>query len=147
MIQSDVKKYLERIKTLETLIHNKKIELEQLESLATGVTVPTDREAVQTSNVSDKVGECAARIADLKTEINIILACYLSERTERIKVIEQIMPDNPVQYDLLFKKYVEYKPLKDIASELNLSYSYVLELHREALEKVSNILKNSKKPM
>lgn len=135
--------FLQDIKSYEIAIHNKRIELKQAEELATSITAPTDREAVQTSNISDKVGECAAKVADLIAEIEEAIIIYLDEKSKRIKVIDSVRLQSATQYDLLFKHYVEYKELTDIAPELKLSYPYVLELHREALIKVAKILKNS----
>lgn len=143
----EAKEYLKKIKELETVIHNKQIELQQLNTLATSITAPTDREAVQTSNISDKVGNCAALIADLKAEIIKDITTYLVEKSNRIKVIECVRLQNCLQYDLLFKHYVEYKELVNVAPELRLSYPYVLELHQEALKKVAKILKNQQNPM
>lgn len=141
------KKYLQEIKSYETAIHNKRIEMKQAEELATSITVPTDREAVQTSGVSDKVGNCAVRIADLIYEIEEAINKYLAEKSKRIKVIDTVLFQSVTQYDLLFKHYVEYKDLIDIAPELKLSYPYVLELHQEALKKVAKTLKNQQNPM
>lgn len=143
----EAKEYLRQIKELETVIFNKQAELQQLETLATSITAPTDREAVQTSGISDKVGECATLIADLKAEIKKDIFAYLIEKSQRIKVIESVRLQNFTQYDLLYRHYAEYKHLTVVASELRLSYPYVLELHREALKKVAKILKNQKKPM
>lgn len=143
----EAKEYLKKIKELETVIHNKITELQQFEILATSITAPTDREAVQTSGISDKVGEGAAMIADLKDEIKKDIVTYLIEKSKRIKVIEYVRLQDFTQYNLLFKHYAEYKHLTVVASELKLSYPYVLELHREALKKVAKILKNQKKPM
>lgn len=136
------KKYLEDIEVYETAIKNKQIEKKQLEDLSTSITAPTDREAVQTSGVSDKVGNCATRIADLIGEIETVINEYLVEKSKRIKVIDSILFQNVTQYDLLFKHYVEFKDLTDIAPEIKVSYPYALELHREALKKVAKILRN-----
>lgn len=136
------KKYLEEIEAYETAIKNKRIEKKQLEDLSTSITAPTDREAVQTSGVSDKVGNCAVRIADLIGEIETAINEYLTEKSKRIKVIDSVLFQNVTQYDLLFKRYVEFKDLTDIAPEIKVSYPYALELHREALKKVAKILRN-----
>ena len=136
------RKYLEEIEIYETAIHNKQIEKKQLEDLSTSITAPTDRDAVQTSGVSDKVGNCAVRIADLIDEIEEVINEYLTEKQKRIKVIDSILFQNVTQYNLLFKRYVEYKNLTDIAPEIKVSYPHALDLHREALKKVAKILRN-----
>ena len=63
------KEYLQQIKDTEEYIADKEEELYKLECLATSITAPTDREAVQTSNISDKVGKIAVKIALMRSEI------------------------------------------------------------------------------
>ena len=143
----EAKNYLKKIKELETVIHNKQKELKELEEYETSITVPTDREAVQTSGTSDKVLDFVLRLEKKREEVQEAIITFLDEKSERIKVIEGVRLQNFTQYDLLYRHYAEYKHLTVVASELKLSYPYVLELHREALKKVAKILKNQQKPM
>ena len=135
------KEYLQQIKELNDVITNKKVELYQLECLATSTTAPTDREAVQTSNISDKVGSCATKIVQLEEEIEQAISVYLAARSERLAVIEKVRLLNHNRYSVLFKCYVEYKQLTDVAKEMCLSYAYVLEIHHKALQNVAEIMK------
>lgn len=134
------KEYLQQIKELNDVITNKKVELYQLECLATSITAPPDREAVKTSNISDKVGSCATKIVQLEEEIEQAISAYLEARSERMAIIDRVRVMNHNRYIVLFKCYVEYKPLTDIAKEMHLSYDYVREVHIKALRDVAEIM-------
>lgn len=58
-----------------------------------------------------------------------------SSATEQYKIINQIQQLDKLQHvQILYKKYVEYKPLKRIARELSYSESHLKKLHRQALQ-------------
>jgi hypothetical protein len=143
----EAKEYLQQIKGFEKVIHNKQKELKQLEEYETSITVPTDREAVQTSGTSDKVLDFVLKLERKREEIQDAIITFLDEKSKRIKVIELVGLENTLYYDLLYKHYVEYKKLTVVASELPKSYPYTLDLHGKALEKVAIILKNQQNPM
>lgn len=132
------KEYLQQIEILDELIEAKQVELFQLRRLATSVTVPTDREAVQTSGTSDKVGEMVVKIVDLETKINEMIDDFIDQKSSCINIIDQLQ--SPLQHKILHKHYVQYKPLTVIASEIGYSYQYVLEIHQKALQETEKIL-------
>lgn len=138
------KEYLQQIRDLDDVVKNKLVELYQLRCLATSITAPTDREAVQTSGTTDKVGNMAVKIADFEKKIDKHIDEYLKQKEECIKVIEEVQKVNRARYRLLFMHYVQYIPLVTIAKELNFSYPYVLEIHKAALNDVEKVLKNRK---
>lgn len=134
------KEYLLQIKDLEKAIYNKQVEIYKLECLATSITAPTDREAVQTSGHTDKVGDLSAKIADLQQEIRLEVAEYLKQRQERIKTIEQVKRQNIMQYNILHKCYIGGRSLKAIAVEESYSYDRIKHLHKEALIAVEEFM-------
>lgn len=138
------KEYLKQIKTLKNEIRNKESELFLLECLATGTTAPTDREAVQSSRVSDKVGNLAVEILMLKNDILKQKAEALEQIQECIAVIERIRElkcdSAETQYNILHKRYVGFKKLKKIAEEENYTYDYIRELHGVALQNVKRFM-------
>ena len=144
------KEYLQQIKTLTNDIKNKESELFLLECLATGTTAPTDREAVQTSGISDKVGNLVVKIVMLKKDILKQKAEALEQIQECISVINQIKELNcetaKLQYNILHKRYVSFKKLNKIAVEENYSYDYIRELHGIALQNVKKIMLKSELP-
>ena len=115
-------KFLEQIERADRTIDSKLSEIYKLRCLATSVTVPTDREAVQTSGVSDKVGNIVAKIVDLENEINSLIDEYIDIRQNCIEVIESI--SDPLRYTVIHKHYVQYKSFVEIAEEENYTYSF-----------------------
>lgn len=141
------KDYLRQILELPKRIEKKENELYLLECLATGTTASADIAAVQTSETSDKVGNCAAKIVDLKKEIKLQKAAAFEQIQECIRVIEQVrdLPNRTAetQYDILHMRYVSGKKLKRIAFELKYDYDYIRELHGIALLNVEKIIEKT----
>lgn len=137
--------FLRQIERYDRLIDCKLSELFRYKNLVTSVTVPTDREAVQTSGVSDKVGNTVAKIIDLKNEIDTIIDEYIDTRKRCINVIEMLR-DQPIQYTIIHKHYVQYKTYAEIAAEENYSYDGIIKAKNRALARVDVILrKNNRK--
>lgn len=130
--------FLKQIERADTLIDSKLSELYRLRCLATSVTVPTDREAVQTSGVSDKVGSIVAKIVDLENEIDEMIDRYIDIRNKCIGVIEML--SNSLEYKIIHMHYVQYKTYTEIEEELNYSHTWVMEVRREALKKIERII-------
>ena len=83
------------------------------------------------------MGDTVAKIVDLETEITATIVEYLSKKEEVIKTIESV--ENINMYNLLYKRYVEGKPLTSIAEEMGFSEDYVKHLHGDALNIVKKI--------
>ena len=131
-------RYLEQIRKSDARIDSKLVELYQLRCLATKVTAQMGSEVIQTSGVSDKVGNVAAKIVDLEAEINRLIDKFIDDKQERIKVIEQV--DDALLYTILHKHYVQYKKFVTIAEEEHYTEVHISNKHQEALEKVQEIL-------
>lgn len=130
--------FLRQIEKADKIIDNKLYEVQRLRLLAVSTTVPTDREAVQTSGVSDKVGNIVAKIVDLEEEINELIDNYIDIQRHCIGVIESL--ENPLHYTVLHKHYVQYKSFAEIAEEEHYSYDGIMKVKRKALEQVDAIL-------
>ena len=137
--------FLKQIERADKVISNKLYEVQRLRVLAVSTTVPTDREAVQTSGVSDKVGNIVAKIIDLENEINELIDEYVDLQRFCIGVIEAVK--SPVQYTVLHKHYVQYKSFAEIAEEEHYSYDGIMKVKRKALEQVDAILKEKSPEM
>jgi DNA-directed RNA polymerase specialized sigma subunit len=131
----DIKEFLEYIIFADKRIKNKQAEIYQLYCLATSTTAPMGSEAVQTSGVSDKVGNAATKILQEKEKAERMVKEYVEERAKRIALIEKL--ENPLEYDVIHLHYVQDKSLKDIATEVCKSYQYIVEIHNQALKNLS----------
>lgn len=128
------KEYLQQVRRMDRLINNKIAELEQLRTLATSITAATDREAVQTSGVSDKVGNVVASIVDLQNEINALVDTYVDKRKEIIAQIDGIEKLQPLYYAILHGRYIQFQSLQQIADNEGYTAQYMRKTHGEALE-------------
>ena len=144
------KEYLQQIRKLLNAIKKKESELFLLECLATGTTAPTDREPVQTSGTSDKVGNLAVKIVMLQNDILKQKAAALEQINECISVIEKVRGLNcqtaELQYTILHERYVSFKKLKQIAAEECYDYDYIRELHGTALKNAAQFIPINKVP-
>jgi hypothetical protein len=140
----DAKNYLRQILELPNRIKKKEKELFLLECLVTDTTASINNVAVQKSETSDKVGNCTAKILDLKAEIEQQKITAFEQIQNCIRVIEQVrdLPNRTAetQYNILHLRYVSGKTLKRIAFELKYDYDYIRELHGIALQNVNKII-------
>lgn len=139
-----IKEYLQEVELLDERIKNKQVELYQLWCLATSITSAPDKEPIQNSGVSDKVGNTVAKITALSEEINQMIDHFIDEKEKRIKLIETL--DNALEYTVLHKHYIQYKTFTLIAEEMGYSYDYILEVHPKALKKLENLQNTLKNP-
>lgn len=126
----NVKRYLQQIEKQKNIIENKNVEIQQLRDLATNISAPLC-EKVQSSSSGDRVGSIASRIVDMEREQIDRIQSYIILRDNTIKIMESL---ELKYYSILFKVYVECKPLTIVACELGYTRRYVCDLHKEALE-------------
>ena len=131
--------FLQRIEMYDSLVDAKIGERDKLWELATKITVPTDKEAIQTSGVSDKVGNIAAKLADVDREINEIIDTYIDIKNECISFIEKLA-DKPIEYRVIHKHYVLYKTFVEIEQEEGYSYQGIMKIKERALKRIEAFL-------
>ena len=131
------RQYLSQIEKYDNLIHNKIIEEEQLNILSISVKSIPMGDKVQSSSKQDPMGDMVAKIVDLRAEISKMATDFLEQKQEIIRTIEEV--EDPILYDVLFKRYVEYKTLLNIADELGYSEITIKRLHLKALKEIKNI--------
>lgn len=126
------KEYLKQVELLDVKIRQKKIELAGLKEEATCTgAFDYSAEKVQTSSKADSMSKKVAKYVDLENEIHEDIERFTELKH---KVIGQIhMLDDPKYINILFKKYIEYKGLKEISKELGYSYDHIRRVHGWAL--------------
>lgn len=124
------KEYLRQLRTAEIKIEQKEEELERLKASLESISTGTDGERVQTTP-RDKVSEEVPQMVDLEEEINADLGALLMLRNKIINEIQSM--DNPIYINILYKRYVQYKSLEEIAVEMSYSYIHIKRLHGYAL--------------
>lgn len=136
----DAKAFLERVEKIDKLITNKMAEIEQWKRLAQSTTARLAEDKVQASGSQSKMADAVTKYVDLEKEIESLIDELIDEKREVIAVIEQL---DPVEYDVLHKKYIqyaEYKDFYDIAAAYKQGYSWATTVHGRALQGVRQIL-------
>lgn len=126
------KYYLKQLERLDRTIQNKLSEIYQLKTMASSVTVASDKQFVKSTGDKDRLGKTVARIVDLEKETDRLVDKLLAQRHHIISQIEGI--ENTDHYHILFGCYVSRKPLEQISKELSCSYRQVTREHGKALQ-------------
>lgn len=135
----EAKLYLKEIEKYEKVIKNKLEELKHLRELAVSFNYNSNSDVVQNSCDADKIGSTVGQIIDKENDLKSIVDEYISKRQERISVIEELR--DPVEYDIIHKRYVQMKSLDEIAIELGYSYVWICKKHNSALLNIQKIRK------
>lgn len=135
----EAKLYLKEIEKYEKVIKNKLEELQHLRELAVSFNYNSNSDVVQNSCDADKIGSTVGQIIDKENDLKSIIDEYISKRQERIAVIEKLK--DPVEYDIIHKRYVQMKSLDEIAIQLGYSYVWICKKHNSALLKIQKIRK------
>lgn len=136
------KEYLQKLQRLDTIIHQKLKEIDNLKSMSMSVgSFDYSKDKVQISPNNDApYVKTINKMCDLQDEINREIDQFVDERH---KIINQIQGLSDSRYiDILFKHYVEYKKFETISVEIDLSYQYIIELHGHALQEFEKTYKS-----
>ena len=129
---------LERVEMIDTVVKNKLIEQRQWHDLALSITANMGGEKVQSSGSQSRMADALNKCMDMETEIAGAVDKLVAEKREIVAVIEQI--DSPVEYDVLHRRYVQYKSLQEIADHYKKEYGWATTTHGRALANVQSIL-------
>lgn len=127
--------WLEQVRKLDELIKAKEAERMQLWALATKIT-PEMTGMPHAGGVSDKVGNIAAKLADLIQETDAAWDRYIDQRTEVIRVLEKLPAK---EYGVLHREYIQYMTQEDIAQDMGYSTVQIWRIKQSALEMLRNM--------
>jgi len=135
------KEYLEQLEVLDTNINQDLERLSEMkESSSSTGAIDYSKDRVQTSTSGDKLCNDVSRYVDFEEQINAEIDRFVDAKEQIIKEIRGLRVKNYIQ--LLFKVYVQFKSIKVAASEMGMSYQYVREVHKKALEAFEQTYKN-----
>lgn len=127
------REYLSQIVRFDRMIENRKMEIEQLRSIATSTTIPPKDVNVKSSSDKDKMGNTVVKIVELEKETSVII----SQRSKILRQIENI-PDAKM-YEVLYQKFVDNKTNKEIKLENITSVRRVQQILNDALAKFESM--------
>lgn len=139
------REYLEQLQKMDVAI-NQNIawlyELKNIRKELKGVNYTSQKVKTSKSNRAD-FEKTLLIIMDMEQNINDSIDKFVDQKNEIIKQIQSL--DNHKYVQVLYKKYVEYKRLEEIAIEMHYSYQYIKEIHKKALQEFKkNIPKHTK---
>lgn len=134
----DAKCFLRQAEKLDARIKNKLIEQQQWRDIALGITANMDGERVQSSGAKSKMAEAVDKCVDMEAEINSLIDELIDIKKEVVAIIEQV--ENPTEYDVLHKRYIQKMQLQDIADDYGREYGWATTTHGRALKSVQDIL-------
>ncbi|MCD8160924.1 MAG: DUF1492 domain-containing protein [Clostridiales bacterium] len=128
------KEYLNQLRHLDNRINQQLRELADLRTTATSIgSMDYSKTRVQSGGGGHAAyTDIVHHIAALEAEINAEVDRYIDEKHTIIRQIQTLK--NPAYVEILYKRYVEYKRLEEIAVEMNYSYDHVRRLHGWALQ-------------
>lgn len=137
------KEYLSQLNRLETIINQKQAQLDELKQLANSIkSTDYSKEIVDSSKDSNvKFVYDVEKIALLESEINQIIIDYTLKKGFIVNQIHTLSDVNSIE--ILYKRYIECKSLKDVSIELNYNYDYIRKLHRLSLSDFEKITQNN----
>lgn len=127
------KKYLLEVEKEYISLRQKEAQMRNLQEIMymTG-GIDYSKERVQTSPTANAAYETKVEMfVDLAREIEQEQAQFNSLVVKVTKQIQTL--EDEKKKDILFKRYIQHKPLWVAAEEMNYSFNYIRRLHSEAL--------------
>lgn len=125
--------YLDRIKKLDTMIRNKLKEYNRWVELAEGIGGASVGDRVQSTRNLHKGADAIGNYIDIETEIQAL-------EDERQSIINTLEKLPFTEYDLLYKLYVNYYTMKEVAYHTGKSYDWVRMRKGQALRLLQSVL-------
>ena len=122
------REYLSQIRRYDKKISNKREEILNLRSMVYGTSAPMGGDRVQKSGDKDKLGSFMSKIVDMEQELKEMI----SKRCSIVQEIENL--ENVDEYDVLAKKYILQKNVKEIASETGKTPRQIFSVTSKAID-------------
>lgn len=128
--------YFKNIDRLDSQIERMQSNRDRVEAM--GARVSPNLSGEPRGGTSDKVCDCATRLADMDAEINGLIDKYADARREATMLINRLPCD---EGKVIYLRYMEHLPFERIAKETNYSESMVYCQHKSAVLLFDEILK------
>lgn len=125
--------YLDRIKKIDSMIKNKLRDYQRWVEQADGLGGAALGERVQSSRNLHRGSDAIDTYIDLEREINAL-------KQERQRIIETIEQLPSLEYDVIYKLYVENYTLKEIAHHFSKCYDWARYKKQDAINLVQALL-------
>lgn len=132
------KQYLSRIQEIDELITEKLDDIYRLKQSTTSKSIGLKDIDVQSSGSKDRVADAVARIVDLEEEVNKLTdELYDLKQTVYARMAHLSKRE---YYEVLKARYIDYKPIYQIAIDMQEDYGKMKYIHRRALKEFDKTL-------
>jgi hypothetical protein len=138
------KTYLQRLAQCDARINAMQDKIDDLYDQATRITPTLKQDVVSGGGNHDKVGDAAAKIVDLRNEINRQIDYYVDLQEEANAILNKLQ-DN-VHYTILYRRYMLVDSWETIAAEIGVGARQAQNLHGNALVAFADLLMEKYQP-
>lgn len=132
------KDYLKKLEDIDLKTKHLLEEVDTMKAMATSISAVSDGERVSSSMSGDKIPNIVAKYVDMENKINKQIDGYIDLRHKIIDEIHSM--SNNLYMNILFKRYVEFKSLEEIAVDTGYSYIHIRKQHGYALLEFQKIM-------
>lgn len=136
--EKNAKTYLQKIKLYDVQINSKLEELAKLKDMTTKITPTLSGDVVSGSRSQDKLGDAVAKIVDLEAEIDKRIDALCDLKRNAMELLDKLQ--NPNHYEILDKRYFQFKSLEQISVDMGYSYRNICYIHGKALQAMTSIM-------
>ena len=136
---------MESIENLNDAINQKLSEADRLESAAMSISTATKDVNVMESCGGDKLGDIISRVIDMRKAADDLTDCFYDKKCDVERTLRQM--ENQGYADILYRRYILFKSIYQIATEEKMPYWKMKRLHVRALrefEKTQDIVVDRK---
>ena len=129
----NAEKYLKQIKKYDYIIANKVKEYQHWVDVADGMGGCSMGDKVQSQRNLHKGSDAIAKYIDIESEIKEL-------RWKRQGILNTLQQLDPIEYEVLYKFYLEDLMVKELCGIFNKSYTWVKDTKRKALRHLQEII-------
>ena len=133
----DAHEYLMQVRKIELVIQNKLAEREYWRGVALNTTAVLGGERVQSSSDLQKMASAVCRYVDIERELDGVIDQLYDTKTEVIGCIEQLDAN---EYDVLYKRYIQFMSVPEVADACDKSRSWVALMQKQGIAHIQAIL-------
>lgn len=131
------KEYLQQIKRLDLKIQNRIDEIQMLHDISTKTTTMMHLDGIKTAGNGDRIGNAICGYIEAEEELKKEALQAAQCRREVVKTIEQLPV---IEYELLYKIYVQGWTLQEAADNKDRTYTWATTTHSNALKNLQKLL-------
>lgn len=130
--------YLEKIAYYDVCIESNRERVRRYKESAENRTSNLSPNKVQTSPSKEKMADAVVSYSDIENRIRE----YETKKQEIIDTIGALIPNEAI---ILHKVYVDYKSLKEVASDIGKSYTWVSRVHMSGKNSIQALINKKEK--